>query len=169
MRAMGATALALVEEFIRDLPDAPVADLDGAMEVADSLRESAPEHGTSFETLLDTVAISAKKSINGSGPGFLAYIPGGGLYTSALADLIAAGLNRYVGLAGMAPAIAQIEATTVRWLCDMFDYPEQARGVLTSGGSMANFSAVVTARKAKLDEDFPPVSSTPRRRHTRPA
>lgn len=154
MHTMGQATLALVEEFINGLPEAPAADLDGAMEFAGELQEKAPEEGTSFTQLLDTVAIASAKAINNSGPGFLAYIPGGGLYTSALADLLAAGFNRYVNLAGMAPAIAQIEATAVRWLCDLFDYPDDARGVLTSGGSMANFSAVVAARKAKLGEDF---------------
>ncbi|MFC5154470.1 pyridoxal phosphate-dependent decarboxylase family protein [Streptomyces amakusaensis] len=154
MHSMGEAALALVEEFVNGLPEAPAVDLDGAMELARELQERAPEEGSSFTELLDIVAVASSKVINNSGPGFLAYIPGGGLFTSALADLLAAGFNRYVSLAGKAPVIAQIEATAVRWLCDMFDYPDEARGVLTSGGSMANFSAVVTARKAKLGEDF---------------
>ncbi len=33
-------------------------------------------------------------------------------------------------------------------------YPAAARGLLTSGGSMANLSAIVTARHTKLGEDF---------------
>ncbi|MFJ9614988.1 pyridoxal phosphate-dependent decarboxylase family protein [Streptomyces noursei] len=154
MRAMSEAAMLVVEQFINDLPEAPAKDLDGALELAEQLREEAPEIGTSFEKLLNTVAISSQKAVNNSGPGFMAYIPGGGLYVSALADFLAAGFNRYVSLAAKAPALAQIEATVVRWLCDLFDYPSEARGVLTSGGSMANFSAVITARKAKLGEDF---------------
>jgi aromatic-L-amino-acid decarboxylase len=50
--------------------------------------------------------------------------------------------------------MAEIEATAVRWLCDLFGYGNQARGILTTGGSMANFSALVTARHARLGEDF---------------
>jgi aromatic-L-amino-acid decarboxylase len=42
----------------------------------------------------------------------------------------------------------------VRWLCELFGYPAEARGVLTSGGSMANFSAVVAARNDRLGEDL---------------
>jgi aromatic-L-amino-acid decarboxylase len=124
------------------------------MEVADRLRESAPEDGMPFEQVLDLVALASQKAVNNSGPGFLAYIPGGGLYASALADLLADGFNRYVTYAALAPGLAQIEATALRWLCDIFDYPEDARGVLTSGGSMANFSAVIAARKAKLGDDL---------------
>jgi aromatic-L-amino-acid decarboxylase len=59
-----------------------------------------------------------------------------------------------VNLWSEAPVAAQIENNVVRWLCDLFDYPPGSRGVLTSGGSMANFSAIVAARKDRLPEDF---------------
>jgi aromatic-L-amino-acid decarboxylase len=67
---------------------------------------------------------------------------------------MAQGVNRYINLWQPSPAMVQIEQNVVRWLCDLFDYPDSARGLLTSGGSMANFSAIVTARHAKLGEDF---------------
>jgi aromatic-L-amino-acid decarboxylase len=156
MRSMGRAAHAVIEEFIAGLPDAPAVDLDGALELADRLREAAPEEGAPFEQLLELVALASHKAVNNSGPGFLAYVPGGGLYASALADLLAAGFNRYVTYAALAPALAQIEASVLRWLCDLFDFPDAARGVLTSGGSMANFSAVIAARKAKLGEELAP-------------
>ena len=50
--------------------------------------------------------------------------------------------------------MVQIEENVTRWLCDLFDYPEGSQGLLLSGGSMANLSAMVTARHAKLGEDF---------------
>lgn len=152
MRAMGHATVGAIERFIDGLPFAGAADLDGAFELAGELRERAPEEGMPFEQVLDRVVMASQKAVNNSGPGFMAYIPGGGLYTSALADLLAGGFNRYVTFAGMAPALAQIESTVLRWLCDIFDFPQAARGVLTSGGSMANFSAVVAARQAKLGE-----------------
>jgi CRP-like cAMP-binding protein len=74
--------------------------------------------------------------------------------TAALAEFMAQGVNRYINLWQPSPAMVQIEQNVVRWLCDLFDYPDAARGLLTSGGSMANFSAIVTARHAKLGEDF---------------
>jgi aromatic-L-amino-acid decarboxylase len=47
-----------------------------------------------------------------------------------------------------------MEDSVVRWLCDLFGFPPESRGFLSSGGSMANFSAVVTARRAMLPEEF---------------
>lgn len=154
MRAMGRAALAYVERFVSELPDAPAKGAEGAMELADRLREPAPEEGSPFVPLLELVAQGAATSIDYAGPGYMAYIPGGGLWASALADFLAAAVNRYVSLWSLAPPIAQIEWTVVRWLCDLFGYPEAARGVLTSGGSMANLSALVTARRALLPENF---------------
>src|SRR5436190_1864984 len=79
------------------------------------------------------------------------YIP---LWAAAVADFLATGINKYVGVWNAAPALAQIEATAVRWLCDLFGYPAEARGILTSGGSLSNFSAIVAARRSLLPEDF---------------
>jgi aromatic-L-amino-acid decarboxylase len=42
----------------------------------------------------------------------------------------------------------------VQWLCQIVGYPAEARGFLTSGGSLANFSALVTARRVLLPENF---------------
>lgn len=56
-------------------------------------------------------------SFSTAGPGYLAYIPGGGLFPSALADLIANAINRYVGVWVAAPALVQLELNVVRWFC----------------------------------------------------
>lgn len=153
-RKMGEAVLDLVADFIRDLPTMPAFDLNGAQRLATNLRERAPEHGTPLPVLLQTVAEAATRGATSAGPGYLAYIPGGGLYSAALADFLASALNKYVSVWNLAPVCAQLEWTAIRWLCDLFGYPEQARGILTSGGSLANFSAIVTARATHLGEDF---------------
>jgi aromatic-L-amino-acid decarboxylase len=156
MREMGEAALAYAIDFLERRPGAPASDLGDAAEVARAYRESPPEAGGEFKELLDLVEVAALKSYDNSGPGFLAYIPGGGLFASSLADLLATTTDRFVNLAMASPVTAQIEANVVRWLCTLFGFPEGARGVLTSGGSMANLSAVVTARSDRLGEDLRP-------------
>lgn len=129
-------------------------DVDGALEAAAGLREPAPEHGAALAEVLDVVRLGARKSYNSSGPGMFGYVPGSGLYASAIADFLATATNRYMTLWMGAPIYAQIETTTVRWLADLVGYPESARGVLTTGGTTSLFSAVVTARVTKLGEDL---------------
>lgn len=85
-------------------------------------------------------------------PRFMGYIPGGGLFHSALADMLAAVSNKYAGFASASPGAVRIENLTVRWLAETIGYPEGAGGTLTSGGSVANLTAIVAARDA-LDGD----------------
>jgi aromatic-L-amino-acid/L-tryptophan decarboxylase len=154
MRELGEAALAYAIDFLERRPDAPVSDLVDAAETARRYRESPPEEGGEFKELLDLVEVAALKATDNSGPGFLAYIPGGGLFAASLADLLSTTTDRFVNMAMTAPVAAQVEANVVQWLCDLFGFPPGSRGVLTSGGSMANLSAVVAARTAKLGEDI---------------
>ena len=154
METIAAAALGYAIDFIEERATAPSVDLDGADDLAESLRGAPPEEGRDFRELLEIVEGAARKAYDTAGPGYLAYIPGGGLFTAAVADLVACVTNRFVNLAAPAPALVRLEAEVARWLCDLFSFPSEGQGVLTSGGSMANFSAVVTARTARLPEDF---------------
>jgi aromatic-L-amino-acid decarboxylase len=154
MREMGEAALAYYVEFLRGQDDASAAGEGGGLEAARSYREPPPEAGGEFKPLLEMVEVAANTSYGTTSPGYLPFVPGGGLFASALGDFLAAGINRFANLWSASPVVVQIEANVVRWLCDLFGYPPQSRGVLTSGGSIANLSAIVTARRDRLPEDF---------------
>jgi aromatic-L-amino-acid decarboxylase len=133
----------------------PASDTEGGAALARSLAEPLPLSGRPAEELLDLLFDRViPKSFNTAGPGYLAYIPGGGLPHCAVADLIADAVNRFVGVFAAAPGLAQIEANVVRWFADLAGYPSGARGILTSGGSLATFSALVAARRDRLPENF---------------
>jgi len=155
LRALIEAATERVLRHIESLPRQPAADTEGGKALARSLSEPLPEVGRPAEELLDLLFDRViPKSFNTAGPGYLAYIPGGGLPHAAVADLIADATNRYVGVFAAAPGLAAIEWNVVRWFCGMVGYPERGGGVLTSGGSLSNFSALVTARRKLLPENF---------------
>ncbi|MEX2275349.1 MAG: aminotransferase class I/II-fold pyridoxal phosphate-dependent enzyme [Actinomycetota bacterium] len=155
MREMGAAAVEYLTRFIDSLPDASAAGaVQDALEVAASLHGSPPEEGRTFAGVLNDVARGAAHALEPAGPGYLAYIPGGGLYSAALATFLASGVNRFVNLASTAPVFVQMETDVLRWLCDLFGLGPASGGILTTGGSMANLSAIVTARSARLPADF---------------
>jgi aromatic-L-amino-acid decarboxylase len=133
-----------------------VSDTTGGVELARSLRESTPpESGTPVSELLDLFFDRVvPPTFNTTHPGYLAFVPGGGIPHSAVADLIAGVTNRYVTVFAAAPAVAQIEANVIQWFCHIVGYPETARGLLTTGGSLANWTALVTARRERLGDDF---------------
>jgi aromatic-L-amino-acid decarboxylase len=155
MRLLVEQAMGRIVEYIESLPSQPAIDIEGGARTARSVMERLPEGGDDFKALLDRLFDDLiPKGYNTAGPGYLAYIPGGGIFHSALADLIAASVNRYVGVWAAAPALAQLEAAVVRWFADLIGYPQEARGLLTTGGSMANFTALVAARRDRLPENF---------------
>ncbi|HEX6668445.1 MAG TPA: pyridoxal-dependent decarboxylase [Gemmatimonadales bacterium] len=78
----------------------------------------------------------------------LAYIPGGGIYHSALGDYLAAVTNKYSGVFFTGPGPVRMENQMVRWVADLMGYPAGAAGSIASGGSIATLTAVVSAREA---------------------
>lgn len=151
-------ALDLTTRFIREeidsLPAQPSADVNGAEDLARTFAEDAPEAPQSLEAVLARLRPAIRKTFNTAGPGYLAFIPGGGIMSAAIADFIAASTNRYVGVRPPAPALAQIEETAIAWLARFMGYPETAGGILTSGGSLSTLSAIVAARETRLPDDF---------------
>jgi aromatic-L-amino-acid decarboxylase len=153
MASLGRAALDLVTRFVTQRENAPASDLDGAFALGRALAAAPmPEAPRPPDEVFAEIERAAAKGLDTAGPGYLAFIPGGGLFTAALADLIAGVTNRFVNLAAPAPAFVGIETAVVRWLCGLFDLPPGAQGILTSGGSMANFSAIVTARTTVLGD-----------------
>jgi aromatic-L-amino-acid/L-tryptophan decarboxylase len=145
MQDMGEEVLEFVRRFIEGRADAPASDLDHAVRRPKS---------DDLQSVLQYVGDAAARAVDTAGPGYLAYIPGGGLYTAALADFVTAAVNRYTTIAALAPAFAALETTALRWVADLFAFPPEAQGILTTGGSLATFSAVVTARHALLGDDL---------------
>lgn len=112
------------------------------------------EEGADFGELLGLFGAAAGRAVETAGPRYAAYIPGGGLYASALAEFTARSVNRYTGLYGLAPEMVAMEVGVLRWLCGEFRLPGTAGGLVATGGSVATLSAVVAARHARLGEDF---------------
>ncbi|MDH3746428.1 MAG: aminotransferase class I/II-fold pyridoxal phosphate-dependent enzyme, partial [Acidobacteriota bacterium] len=155
MRSLVDATFERIANFYDTLPTQPVQEVDTRPERWAHLRQDLPEDGRPIDELLELFfGDLVPNCFNTTSPGFMAYIPGGGLFHAAVADLIADSVNRYVTVWAAAPGLAEIENSVIRWFRQMVGYPEDSSGFLTSGGSLANFSALFTARKEKLPEEF---------------
>jgi len=155
LRRLVEAALARLVPYLDSLPAQPAGDVEGAAAAAAAIAAPLPARGRPIEELLDLVfARAVPKSFNAAGPGYLAYIPGGGIVHAAIGDLLADVINRYTGVWMAAPALVQLETDVLRWFCAAVGYDTAARGFLTSGGSLANWSALHTARRERLPADF---------------
>lgn len=132
-----------------------VVDREGIAALCRSMREGAPEDGAPLESLLDAYFDEwVPRSLTTNGPGYLAFVPGGGVFPAALADLVADTTNRYTGVWFASPVLVQLEANALDWLRDWMNFPATTRGLFTTGGSMATFNAIVCAREQHLGADI---------------
>jgi aromatic-L-amino-acid decarboxylase len=154
MRLMGREVLERVVRHIESLPYQPSRGDVGDLGAVRAMCEAAPEEGTGLDAILDSFFGDwVGRSYTAPGPGYLAFIPGGGLFAALLADMMADGTNRFAGFFKASPALVQLEANALQWLRDAMGFPEGSAGVFTTGGSMANFNAVVCARERLLGPD----------------
>jgi len=118
--------------------------------------QEAPEKPTSANEVLDFVMENViPNSTIISHPKSYSFVPGPSNYISTLADTLATGFNIFSGGWAASPAAAELEIVTMNWLLKIFNFPvKQGGGIFTSGGSMANLTALVTARRIKCGDDF---------------
>src|SRR4051812_6180348 len=74
--------------------------------------------------------------LNPASGGHLGYIPGGGIYYSALGDYLADISNRYAGIFFAGPGAVRMENMLIDWMNKVVGYPKSAVGNLTSGGAL---------------------------------
>jgi glutamate/tyrosine decarboxylase-like PLP-dependent enzyme len=91
----------------------------------------------------------------GAHPGFFAFIPFAATWPGALGDFLASACNVYAGSWMESAGPSQVELEVLSWFADWTGLPAAASGILTSGGSSANLTALACAREtrvARMDE-----------------
>lgn len=98
------------------------------------------------DTIQQIESIVVSPGLNTVSGRHFGYIPGGGLFASAVGDFLAAVTNRYAGVYASSPGAVLLETRLVNWLCKLIGYGDGSGGYLSSGGGHANLTAVVAAR-----------------------
>ncbi len=146
---------AIVEHFDTQNEKFPVATAS-RKEMDTLFLEEAPEKPTDAKEVLDFVLQQVMTQSNVvSHPKSYSFVPGPSNFISAMGDALASGFNIFSGGWAASPAAAEMEIVTMNWLLKLYGFPvKRGGGIFTSGGSMANLTAVATARKVKCGEDF---------------
>jgi aromatic-L-amino-acid/L-tryptophan decarboxylase len=151
IREMGRAALDLVADYYETLAARPVLRPTTSAALRALIDEPPPPGPTPFPELLDGLrATVVEYSRHNAHPRFFGYVSSPGNPVNTIGGLIAAALNINVTCWRSGPAAAEIELLTIRWLKQLLGFPEEAAGLLVSGGSMANFAGLAAARSAKF-------------------
>jgi aromatic-L-amino-acid/L-tryptophan decarboxylase len=131
-------------ETVRERPVwQPVPD-----EVAAHFKEQAPRQPEGAEVVYEEFVENILPYPMGTiHPRFWSWYMGSGTVLGALADFMAAIMNSNLG--GGNHAAGMVEEQVINWIKDMIDFPEDASGLLVSGGSMANLIGLTVARNTK--------------------
>jgi len=73
---------------------------------------------------------------------------------AALAGLLTSLMNNDPSIYETGPAVVPIEVRILRWMSDEIGLPQQAGGVITSGGSLGNLTALLAARQSRAGFDL---------------
>jgi aromatic-L-amino-acid/L-tryptophan decarboxylase len=144
----------LVTEYFSQVSDLPVFPQTSGSPTISQLESRLPLAGEPLQKLLADCREIIKGIRHNGHPRQFGYVASPTTPAGAFADLIASALNVNVTAWRSAPAATELERMVVRWLGSMIGYSEEAQGLLTSGGSMANLIAILIAQRAKSKADI---------------
>ena len=142
-------AAKLVAEYFAHIRERQVLAPNYAGKTKSLVDVELPLEGRPLDQLLDECRTVMDLSRHNGHPRFFGYVASPSTPIGAYADLIASALNANITCWRSGPAGTEIEQMVVRWLGALIGYDANAKGLLTSGGSMANMIALLIASRRK--------------------
>jgi aromatic-L-amino-acid decarboxylase len=151
LRALAHRAVDDAFEYVADVRTRPVWQ-SVPDEVIAQLRKPVPRRPQGAEQVYeDFRRIVLPYPMGNLHPRFWAWYMGSGSASGAVAEFLAAIVNPNLG--GGNHVANYVEAQVVDWCKEVVGYPQDAGGLLVSGGSMANLVGHAVARNAMADVD----------------
>jgi glutamate/tyrosine decarboxylase-like PLP-dependent enzyme len=146
----------LVSETLRRAADAAqryLADIDtdrvrrpGADAAAASLNTRFPEQGDGAVAALDELVGASDGALRSAGPRFFHWVIGGDTPAALAADWLTSAWDQNAFSWDSSPIAIACEELSIAWLKELFGLPASWGGALTTGATMANFTALAAAR-----------------------
>ena len=153
LQEISSEATKLVAEYLRTIAERPVRAENYAGKTAQSIEVELSAEGLPLDQLLAECRAIFDLSRHNGHPRFFGYVASPSTPIGAYADLITSALNANITCWRSGPAGTELERLVVRWLGSLIGYDNDAKGLLTSGGSMANMIALLIANRRKSGGD----------------
>jgi aromatic-L-amino-acid/L-tryptophan decarboxylase len=147
LNEMSSQATKLVFDYLTTIAERPVRAENYAGKTTESIKVDLSAEGVPLDQLIIECRRVMDLSRHNGHPRFFGYVASPSTPIGAYADLIASALNANITCWRSGPAGTEIERMVVRWLGSLIDYDTDAKGLLTSGGSMANMIALLIASR----------------------
>jgi aromatic-L-amino-acid/L-tryptophan decarboxylase len=153
LNEISSQATSLVFEYLTTISERPVRAENYAGKTTRSLDVELSAEGVPLQKLIAECRTIMDLNRHNGHPRFFGYVASPSTPIGAYADLIASALNANITCWRSAAAGTEIERMVVRWLGSLISYHQDAEGLLTSGGSMANMIALLIASRRKSGAD----------------
>jgi aromatic-L-amino-acid/L-tryptophan decarboxylase len=148
MRTIGYRTIDLLIERLSD-PDMEAMRRGRPHELAELIGADVPERPRPWTQLMDQLDDGVLTFMSRlAHPSYFAFIPASSTFPGALGDLITSALDIDAGSWSSAAGPSHLELVVLDWFKQWIGYPQDAGGVLVSGGSAANVTALACAREA---------------------
>jgi len=139
-------AAAAAERYLSSI-DSDLIRRPGADAAAMSLGATFPEDGDGALVAIDELVRASDGVLRNSGPRFFHWVVGGTTPAALAADWLTSTFDQSVLAWDSTPLGTRCEELAIDWLKDLFGLPASWGGVLTTGATMANFTALAAARR----------------------
>jgi len=157
MQELSSRVTQLVTEYFSEVSNLPVFPETRGGDTIAKIGSTLPFAGAPLEELLEDCRTIIANSRHNGHPRFFGYVASPATPPGAFADLIASAVNANQTSWRSGPAATEVERTVISWLAELIGYGSDdlpAHGLLTSGGSMANLTALLMAHRAKSGPDI---------------
>jgi aromatic-L-amino-acid/L-tryptophan decarboxylase len=153
-RRLGYQAVDMMTEYFGSIRELPVFPAETSAVVAEAFADPLPRTGQPAEDILrDWPTRILPLATHLGSPRYFGFVNGSGTMIGVLAEALAAAVNMNAGGWKAGPAATEIERRTISWIAEMLGYPVGCGGLFTSGGTIANFSALLTALRSTAAYD----------------
>ncbi|HWE10389.1 MAG TPA: aminotransferase class I/II-fold pyridoxal phosphate-dependent enzyme [Solirubrobacteraceae bacterium] len=150
MRRLGYWVVDRVVEHYESGADGPSIRTGDAAELQSLLGGPVPEEpddpGTALEALVEIVLSHMQ---HGDHPRYFARVPGPSSFAGVLGDWLGTGFNALASSWGGGSGPATVELVVLDWIRTLLGMPTGTEGVILSGGSLSNMTALAAARGAR--------------------
>lgn len=153
-RKVGYEVIDAIAAYYSSIREKRIISESSSKEIETRFKEALPQTGQAPEAILQDWKERVLPHVTHLGsPRYFGFVNGSGTMISVFAEALASSVNMNAGGWKAGPAATEIERRTIAWIAELIGYPTDCGGLFLGGGTLANFSALLTALRNRAKDD----------------